>query len=176
MHKITQALFLTSILVLPACSHINAAETTDKAAESNSLRGDIMFASMLCNSSETGANVRLVRDQAQLEAFYAQLQSNTLGAKHPVPRMNYAKEMILIVEMGQQATGGYQISFDSRQRIKFDGNHASVTVKWIEPDADTMTTQMITSPCVMIRMTAAPIKTISVFDQDGKLRHSTRAQ
>lgn len=155
--------------------HAIAAAAGDKPAAASNLRGDIMFASMLCNTPGKSVSARLVKDQASLEAFYEQLQSNTLGARHPVPKMDYSKETILIVEMGQQSTGGYQLSFDSRQPIMVHADHIAATVTWIEPEAGAITTQMLTSPCVLIRLPAGDYPALKIYDQSGKLRYSSMA-
>ena len=156
----------TGLMLIWLCSTVAPVAASD-------LRGDIMFASMTCNSSGQDTSVTLVRDHARLETFYQQIQSNLLGAKHPVPKMNYEKEMLLIVEMGQRNTGGYQLSFDSRKPILLEGSHATVTLTWNEPGPNTMTTQMLTSPCVIIRLPTADVTTFTVLDQEGKVRYKS---
>ncbi len=134
------------------------------------LRGDILFASQQCNSAGNGVKATLITGQEQLEAVYSQLQSNMLSAKHPVPKLDFTKESVLFVEMGQQRTGGYQLAFDSRRPIQVYPDHTRITVTWLEPDKDTVTTQMLTTPCLLVRFPSGDYPALQIFDQNGKQR------
>ncbi len=156
------------LLASSLSSHSMSANTDSPIAEH---RGDILFASQLCNGTSEGTHARLVTSQEQLAAVYAQLQSNTLGAQHPVPVMDFSKETILFMEMGQQPTSGYQLAFDSRKPIQVYGDHMQITVTWLEPEKGAITAQMITTPCVLVRFPMGEYPAIRVLDQNGKQRY-----
>jgi len=134
-------------------------------------RGDIMFASQQCNGSVSEPTATLVTRQEQLDQIYQQLQSNSLGSRHPVPVMDFNKNTILFMEMGQQRTGGYQLAFDSRKPIQVFEDYVGITVTWLEPDKNTVTTQVMTTPCVLVRFAAGNYSAVRVFDQHGKQRY-----
>lgn len=140
------------------------------ALADETLSGDILFASQMCNTPDKDPKLTLINDQQTLEQVYAQFQSNTLGAKHPVPNMNFERDTLLLIEMGEKPTGGYQVAYNYRQPIKQMKDHLAVTVNWLEPDANTITVQMVTSPCVLIRLPKGDYPVIRIYDPNGQLR------
>ena len=149
-------------------SHSSTAGADDPITEH---RGDILFASQLCNGTSSTTSATLIGNQEQLAAAYEQLQSSSLGARHPVPVLDFSKETVLFMQMGQQRTGGYQLAFDSRKPIQVYKDFVQITVTWLEPEKDAITTQMITTPCVLVRFPAGEYPTIRVLDQNGKQRY-----
>jgi hypothetical protein len=95
------------------------------------------------------------------------------GSIVSVPAVNFEKEGILLACMGQKPTGGYRIELASKQ-VDVKEQTATVTVNWIEPARDAILTQMITSPCIMIKMTRGSYTTVRVVDQNGVIRAETR--
>lgn len=144
--------------------------STARAEDPEPLRGDTLFASQMCNTEGSQAAATLINDQQTLESIYARFQSNTLGASHPVPKMNFARDTLLLIEMGQRPTGGYQVAYNYRQPVALKKDHLAVTVNWVEPDANTLTVQMLTSPCVLLRLPKGDYPKVRVFDQDGRQR------
>lgn len=60
----------------------------------------------------------------------------------------------LVVSMGTQPTGGFRIVLP--ERATREGSDAYLNVRLDAPAADTMVTQALTSPCVLIRLAVTP--------------------
>lgn len=75
-----------------------------------------------------------------------------------------------LIEMGQRHSGGYGIAV-SREARELNGV-LQVYTTYFAPPADAMVVQMISSPCVLVRLPNALYDAIEIYDQDGELRAS----
>ncbi|MFK7788692.1 MAG: protease complex subunit PrcB family protein [Phycisphaeraceae bacterium] len=84
-----------------------------------------------------------------------QAQYDALGDDSIFPGgIDFAKNDLVIVALGEQATGGYAVNINS---IQLDGGELAVTGKATTPGADAITTQALTYPysAVLITNTSA---------------------
>jgi hypothetical protein len=75
-----------------------------------------------------------------------------------------------LVQMGQRHTGGYGIAV-SGDATRADGN-LKLYATFFAPGRGAMTTQMITSPCVLVQLPPGGYDSVEVYDQTGALRAS----
>lgn len=73
-----------------------------------------------------------------------------------------------LVEMGRHSTGGYGIAVSSKARRS--GNTLALIATFSSPAPDAMVTQMLTSPCVLVRLPAGDYTRLELLDQDGQMR------
>lgn len=73
-----------------------------------------------------------------------------------------------LVEMGQRHTGGYGVAASREARLS--GDVLRLYVTFFSPGPGAMTTQMITSPCVLVRLPDGAYRTVEIYDQSGRLR------
>ncbi len=73
-----------------------------------------------------------------------------------------------LIEMGQRHTAGHGIAVSHEAR-EVNGN-LQIYTTYFAPAADAMTAQMISSPCVIVRLPNALYGAVEVYDQDGELR------
>ncbi|HEX4896183.1 MAG TPA: protease complex subunit PrcB family protein [Solimonas sp.] len=74
----------------------------------------------------------------------------------------------VLIGMGQRNSGGYGLAV-SREATERDGV-LRLQATFLVPSAGRMVTQMITSPCVLVRVPASGWRAVEVVDQDGLLR------
>jgi hypothetical protein len=89
-----------------------------------------------------------------------------------VPAVDFTSEGVLFISMGQRPTVGYSLSFvQGWLRLKSD--ILEVKVIWLEPPPGYRQAQMLTEPCMLLKIPAVPFQHIHVVDQEGKVRIST---
>lgn len=91
---------------------------------------------------------RLIRDQAELLNVWNLAHGAALEVP-PVPTVNFANETVLAIFRGTRPTGGYAI--DVRD-VTLDGGDLLVDVRLVDPGADAVVTQALTSPWVILRV------------------------
>mgnify|MGYP001029603695 CR=1 FL=1 len=82
---------------------------------------------------------------------------------------NAESEGALWIHMGAQPTGGYGLELTNPAASVREGM-ATVQITWRRPAPDRFVTQAFTSPCLLLKMPKAGIKSILVVDQEGRQR------
>jgi len=79
---------------------------------------------------------------------------------------------VIIVEMGQRPTGGYNIKRD-RKQTKVVGDTLTLSMVWNAPRLDAAVSQALIASCVAIRPPKGNYSHIRVVDQLGNVRGET---
>lgn len=82
---------------------------------------------------------------------------------------NPETEGALWIYMGTQATGGFGLDLAAPTAL-VQKSVATVKVHWRRPAPDRFVTQALTSPCLLLKLPKAGLKTIQIVDQDGQPR------
>ncbi len=67
----------------------------------------------------------------------------------PLPEIDFAKEMLVVVAMGEKSTGGYGIIIDGASERD---DRLAIKVRGISPGKGCMTTQALTAPVDIVRL------------------------
>lgn len=146
------------------------AQPVDRTAGSD--KAEQLIADTQCNVDTSGASAKWLASQADLDMLYRQIQADIIGNKQTgAPVVDFARNVVLFVSMGQHFTGGYSVKL-ADESVQLANGVATVRVKWRVPSAGAMLMQVLTSPCVVIKMPAGDYRQIRVMDQDGTLRAS----
>ncbi|NGY05357.1 protease complex subunit PrcB family protein [Solimonas terrae] len=81
--------------------------------------------------------------------------------------------MYVLVELGQRTTGGYGIVIGPEAQV--DDKRLGLLGTFFEPDVNAMASQVMNSPCVLIRLPAGNWQGVDLYDQSGKRRARTAA-
>jgi hypothetical protein len=109
---------------------------------------------------------RLLRNASELLTVWNQAYGASLNVP-PLPRVDFARETILAVFMGTRPTGGYAI--DVRD-VTLEGADLFVDLVLVEPAADAVTTQALTSPWAVVRVLRGGVSAAWFRDPtDGRL-------
>lgn len=87
-------------------------------------------------------------------------------------RVDFPREGVLVITMGQKPSGGYQLDYLS-DSARLTGKTLELTAIWQQPEPDTFVTQMIISPCLLLKLPAVVFEKIKVFDPSGKIQIET---
>jgi hypothetical protein len=93
------------------------------------------------------------------------------GGEQPSPAVDFPREGVLAVSMGQKRTAGYGLALAEPEVAIADGT-ATVVVRFDEPPPGAIVAQVLTSPCLLVRVPRAGIREIRVVDPGGAVRAS----
>lgn len=108
---------------------------------------------------EEGPRVRRVASAADL----ARILSPGLGPAEPAPAVDFAREVVLLVGMGQRPTAGHGVELLSPAAPVKEGV-AGVRVAFRSPAAGAMTAQVITSPCLLVALSRDGLRGVAVLE------------
>jgi len=115
-----------------------------------------------CHTAGPREHVTLFRDLAELRAWQKERGLEFTGAE-PLSDAPYT-----VIEMGAKPTGGYGLAV-SREAV-LRGELLIVKANFIGPPEGALTAQMLTSPCVLVKLPPGRYGTVEVQDPDGSVR------
>jgi hypothetical protein len=90
------------------------------------------------------------------------------------PPVDLAKDVVVLVAMGEKPTGGYGIALARPEAAVKDGV-AFLQVVLRVPAKDAMVTQALTRPCLAVSLPRAGVRAVTVVDAQGARVASTAA-
>ena len=144
--------------------------TDSHSKEKPTLKVRLLYKGDQCQTKRLNPHAIWIDDPDQFKKTYARLTRHTIGAQEDLSsRVDFSREGILIVVMGQKPTGGYRLELN-REFAVISDDAAVLRVTWIDPPKDAILPQIITSPCLAIILPKGPYSQIQLLDQDAHLR------
>ena len=150
--------------------------TDSHSKEKPTLKVRVLFKGDQCGTNRLNPHAIWIENPDQFKKTYARLTKPTIGAQPDLSsRVDFSREGILIVAMGQKPTGGYGLELNREFAVVSDDT-AVLRVSWIEPPKGAILPQIITSPCLAIILPKGTYSHIQLLDQDANLRLQLRIQ
>jgi hypothetical protein len=98
-----------------------------------------------------------IRSQSEWQKLWRQ-HTSTSTASAPLPVVDFDKEIVAAVFLGERPTGGYTVEISAAEVA---GSLLTVFVKETSPNPGAIVTQGFTQPFHIVRIEAATVETIS---------------
>lgn len=118
--------------------------------------------SLLCNAGSANTAVYLFSDAAGVEAWQSSRGLNLIPADAP------AYSPYAVIEIGDRPTGGHGLAVSRAAVLR--GELVILSATFVSPAPDRLVTQVLTSPCVLVRLPPGRYGAIEVQDQNGAVR------
>lgn len=171
MNRLAGLVFLLLAAGMSACSWTAKLKFWDSAADIPAGHVELreMRRALVCGTPSEAAVVRLFDSAEQLAAWDSNDMLQLSRIELPLD------SSFVLIEQGQRNTGGYSVEL--RERAQVDENGVlKVTAEWIEPEADRMLTQIVTSLCVLAALEPALYPRVELYDKNGTFRAAADAQ
>jgi hypothetical protein len=102
---------------------------------------------------------RVVRTQAEWERLWAQMRAGAVPVP-AAPKIDWQKEMVLALFMGERPTGGYGVAIRS---VTYGEKEVVVQYEETSPPPDAITIQVLTQPhaVAVVRRTDLPVRFVA---------------
>jgi protease stability complex PrcB-like protein len=150
-----------------AAALLSAACAAHRPRGPATVTASVVRASAQCGGDVSGPSARWIGTEG---AFLAAMGAGgAFGAESP--KVDFRREGVLGVYMGQRPTAGYALALQDPTVAIADGV-GRVVVRFEEPLAGAMVAQVLTSPCLLVRMPKDDIRLLRVVDPAGTVRAS----
>lgn len=150
------------------------AGTANHSKEETTLQVRLLWQGNQCVTKRLTPHATWIEDPALFKKTYSGFTQNYTGAQQNLlSQVDFSREGLLIVAMGQKPTGGYGLELNHEIAVVSD-DVAVVSVSWIEPQKDAIVPQVITSPCLVIILPKGSYSQIRLLDQNVHLRLQIR--
>lgn len=123
-----------------------------------------------CDAAVRQPEVRWLRDAAAWRAAVARLRSRHVNGGPQPAEPDWSRQLALVVAMGQRPTAGYGVAMQAAE-ARLDGAVLELSVVWQEPPPDAMVAQVVTHPCLWVRLPKGSYSGgVRVRDQNGVVR------
>jgi len=106
----------------------------------------------------------IIKDQSSLLSVWNKFYGNQLSVP-ALPTVDFDKETIVAILMGQKSTGGYALELNN---ISLDNAELYLDLKQIVPDEGAITTQAFTNPWMLIKILRGGLDLAWLRDPDSK--------
>ena len=152
--KIIKPFFLVAAMV-----SVTACADNHKMIAQSAITVDVLQTGIQCGGNAVDVNARWIENAAQLESF---------GRQHnlAIVDVDFTQSMVLLVEMGEKPTLGYRLGLAQPEARVIEGR-AEVVLEWREPPKEMMVGQMMTSPCLLLKLARDHYQKVWLIDQQG---------
>jgi hypothetical protein len=109
-----------------------------------------------------------IADAAAWRSWHGRITSARLPAP-PAPAVDFSREGGLLLAMGSRSTAGYALSLAEESAIVRNGV-LTVRVDWHEPPPGALLAQVMTSPCLLVKVPEATFDRVRAVDRQNRLR------
>jgi hypothetical protein len=142
--------------------------------EKPTLKVRLLWQGVQCVTTRPDAHAVWIENPDQFKKIFGRITRYNTGEDRDLSsRVDFSREGVLIVAMGQKPTGGYELGLN-RESAVLSGDTAVLTLSWIEPAEGAILPQIITNPCLVIKLQKGPYSQIRLLDQDSRLRLQLR--
>ncbi len=135
------------------------------------IAAEVLYSGTKCGHPDPGVAVSLVTDELQLAKVYSGFRKQVFGLPPmTLPEVNFKRDIVLLVEMGLQPTLGFRLMLMDHPSPRIVAQHAEVTLEWITPPPNMVVGEMLTSPCLLLKLTRGPYQEVWINDHLGQHR------
>jgi len=164
LSRLNRGLAATAMLIgAAACTHTTSTQPLD-----------VLHGMAQCDPAVESATAQWLDDPQSLQSAYQRINRHRMGAPD-TPTVDFETSGIVLIEMGQQTTGGYGLELLKPEMV-IDGTVATIEVNWQTPAPGAIVTQALTSPCLMLVVPRGDYRTLLIVDQDGLTRFEIMLQ
>jgi len=131
---------------------------------------EVIYRGVDCQRHERKAAAVWINDREQLLQVYEQINTPVVESGKAVPpHVDFSRFGVLVILMGQKPTGGFHLHLGEKQ-VFIQNDIARLYIHWVEPPPDAVVPQMVTSPCLMLKLSKGGYSQLYILDQNGHLR------
>ena len=150
-------------LIIIACQHMGSGDNYKNESV------EVVYKSHQCNRSDIEPAAAWLDNEEALSLVYKRVRKHIIGSgEMKAPQVDFSKDGLLLIEAGQRPTSGYELDI-ADEKILMSKGTAIVKIYRREPEGGSMLAQVITSPCIMIKLPLGNYSLISIRDQNNEI-------
>ena len=144
------------------------AQSANPAGQTGPLTAEVLYSTNQCGLAASKPTAVWIDNPRSLARIYQGFP--VLPSIQP-PAVDFTRSGVLLIGMGQRPTAGYGLSLaEGSPQLK--GDTLEIRVNWLEPAPGRLLAQVITTPCLLLKLPAVPFQRLSIIDRTGQVRVS----
>lgn len=133
---------------------------------------EVLYSSLQSGRNVEGPAVTWISNMQQLDLAYKRLTRHLLGLDIKVPTVDFDKDAVILIEMGQRSTPGYTLVL-GQDPLRISNGVVNIETAWVAPAQDGVQAQLVTSPGIIVKFISGDYVRIRILDQDDKVMAET---
>ncbi len=129
---------------------------------------EVLYSSLQCGRNLEGPAVTWISDMQQLNLVYKRLTRHILGLDIKIPTVDFNKDAVILIEMGQRPTTGYALVL-GQDPLRISDGVVNMKTIWVKPAQDVLQAQLVTSPCIIVKFISGDYTRIRILNQENKV-------
>ncbi|UCD27336.1 MAG: protease complex subunit PrcB family protein [Planctomycetota bacterium] len=158
-----------TVLMLLSVSACISSKPSDAGETSVNVR--LLYKSAFGGGTHSRPAATWITEPNMYRRTYQRLGKTTVDSKQKklMPVVDFKRERVLLITMGQKPTGGYLLDLAKRS-ADVKSATAILPLVWFKPPPGAILPQVITSPCILLSLPKGDYSRIQVMDQTGRIR------
>jgi hypothetical protein len=131
----------------------------------NAPTGEIPIAllhnSYSCETSDEEAKLTVISDQNTYEGLWRRINRSSLMPPS-IPGTDFHRYVLVLVELGRRNNAGYGLIL-SASDATINSGEVTLPVTAITPQSDTLTPQVLVSPCLLVQINRQGVDTVNAL-------------
>ncbi len=167
-----RGLAMAGALALAGCAHQEAAAAPPASPPP---AGEVVVQALRGSDQCGDTPAPWVRWIGEPMAWRGALPSTGFGSGPKAIEVDFAASGVLLVGQGQRPTSGHGVEL-ATPLARVEGRTAVVRVVLRAPATGAITAQVVTSPCLAVRVPRQGLEEVRAVDQEGRLLGSARVR
>jgi hypothetical protein len=169
MIRTTSALAATVLMLasLVACQSWSA-----RAQNAQPVDAEAVFSGQVCGIESEHAEVHWIQTPQEWRRWQGEASRTAIGmgdgADVQQPPVDFNRFSVVLVGLGQKPTGGYAVGLGAAG-VQLSDQQLDLYLDISEPPRDAMVIQMITSPCVAVKLPKLNVSRVRALDHKGQV-------
>lgn len=163
-----------SLFALNGCVDPSAPPRQPPQQSPITLNPQVLYGGIYCGGDASHPSADWITDPEGLNRVSQRLTMQQIPPTD-LPQVKFSQEGVLLIAMGQRPTGGYRLALGS-EPVEIKADTLKVPVTWTEPTPGYAQIQVITNPCLLLKLPAVSFERIRVVDQHGQVRIETQVE
>lgn len=131
---------------------------------------EVLYRGNDCGRQASDPYLTWISDQPRFSRFQQQMGQDYFPPQAiTFPVVDFSREGVLVIEMGRRPSAGYGVDIAAYPG-KFRNATLWLSLFWRVPAPGSMQAQVLTSPCVLVRISKGSFRSIQLVDQAGLTR------
>ena len=127
-----------------------------------------VYSSTQCETMGSDPDIRLIKNTREWSAFFNKHLNGRQLPPPVLPNVDFSDAVLLIVYAGVKPTTGYRV-FADEEKIKIKDGILEIVIDIQTPPPGRMQAQMLTAPCLILRIPSKGYQKINITDSAGRL-------
>lgn len=123
----------------------------------------VIYSTSACSSTDQAVSLHFFQKEAQWKRYFSTGMAAMTLPVESVPDISFNSNAVLVVDGGSHPNAGYSLRLID---VKIEEHILRVNIEFFRPEDNRMQAQVVTHPCIAIRVPAGGYDRVELYDMN----------